>query len=82
MKLEIAPVAKNEMLIRRPVSEVFEAFVDPSITSRFWFTKGSERLESGKEVRWDWEMYKFSVQVKVREVEKDKANRGGVGRLR
>lgn len=60
------------MLIRRPVAEVFEAFVDPAITSRFWFTKGSGRLDRETEVRWDWEMYNFSVQVKVREVEKDK----------
>ena len=72
MELETAPVAKSEMLIRRPVSEVFEAFVDPAITSRFWFTKGSARLEPGREVTWDWEMYNFSVQVKVREVVKDK----------
>lgn len=68
MEVKTAPVAKSEMLIRRPVSEVFEAFVDPAITSRFWFTKGSGRLEPGKEIRWDWEMYNFSVQVKVREV--------------
>ena len=72
MKLEAAPVAKAEMLIRKPVAEVFEAFIDPAITSRFWFTKGSDRLEAGKEVRWDWEMYKFSVQVQVKEVEKNK----------
>src|SRR5688572_7807685 len=72
MECETAPVAKSEMLIRRPVAEVFEAFIDPAITSRFWFTKGSGRLEPGTEVRWDWEMYNFSVQVKVREVEKDK----------
>jgi uncharacterized protein YndB with AHSA1/START domain len=43
-----APVAVAEMLIRRPVAEVFEAFVNPDITSRFWFTKGSGRPESGK----------------------------------
>ena len=72
MNLETAPVAKSEMLIRMPVGDVFEAFVDPEITSRFWFTKGSGRLEPGKEVTWEWEMYNFSVQVKVREVEKDK----------
>ena len=71
MNFETAPVAKAEMLIRKPVGEVFEAFIDPAITSRFWFTKGSDRLEPGKEVRWDWEMYNFSVQVKVREVEQD-----------
>ena len=33
------------MLIRKPVAEVFEAFVDPDITAKFWFTKGSGRLE-------------------------------------
>ena len=72
MNFEKPPVAKAEMLIRKPVAEVFEAFVDPAITSRFWFTKGSGRLETGREVRWDWEMYNFSVQVQVKEVEQDK----------
>ena len=50
-------VVKAEMLIRRPVAEVFEAFVDPAVTTKFWFTKSSGRLEAGKRVRWDWEMY-------------------------
>jgi uncharacterized protein YndB with AHSA1/START domain len=66
------PVAKTEMLIRRPAAEVFEAFIDPAITSRFWFTKGSARLEAGKEVQWDWEMYNFSVPVRVKVVEQNK----------
>lgn len=72
MEVKTVPVGKAEMLIRKPVAEVFEAFVDPAITSRFWFTKGSGRLEAGREVRWDWEMYNFSVQVEVKEVEKNK----------
>jgi len=33
------------MLIRRPVAEVFEAFIDPDITTQFWFTRSSGRLE-------------------------------------
>ncbi len=41
-------VAKAEMLIRRPIAEVFEAFVDPAITARFWFSRGDARLEAGK----------------------------------
>jgi uncharacterized protein YndB with AHSA1/START domain len=72
MNLNQIPVAKTEMLIRRPVAEVFEAFVNPAITSKFWFTKGSGRLEAGKQIRWDWEMYGHSVQVDVKELEKDK----------
>jgi uncharacterized protein YndB with AHSA1/START domain len=71
MKVEKAPVARTEMLIRRPVAEVFEAFIDPAITSRFWFSKGSAKLEVGKEVRWDWEMYNFSVPVRVKAVEQN-----------
>jgi uncharacterized protein YndB with AHSA1/START domain len=65
------PVAKAEMLIRRPVAEVFEAFVNPDITSKFWFTKSSGRLEAGKQVIWDWEMYNFSVPVDVKAVEQN-----------
>lgn len=64
--------AKSEMLIRRPVTEVFEAFVNPEITSKFWFSKGSSRLEAGKQVQWDWEMYHASVQVDVRAIEQNR----------
>ena len=60
------------MLIRKPVAEVFEAFVDPAITTRFWFTKSSGRLEIGKQIRWDWEMYNASAQVSVIAVEQDR----------
>lgn len=67
-----APMAKAEMLIRKPVAAVFNAFVDPAVTSRFWFTKGSGRLEAGKTVQWDWEMYGFAMQIDVKVVEKNK----------
>ena len=66
------PIAKAEMLIRKPVADVFESFVDPAITSKFWFTKGSGRLEGGKQIRWDWEMYGHSVQVSVKAIEENK----------
>jgi uncharacterized protein YndB with AHSA1/START domain len=69
MDITAMPVVETAMLIRRPVAEVFEAFVDPEITSKFWFTRGSGRLEAGGTVRWDWEMYGHSVEVKVKAVE-------------
>lgn len=72
MEIKNVPIAKAEMQIRKPVAEVFEAFVDPGITSRFWFTKGSARLDAGQPVQWDWEMYKFSVEVKVKVIEQDR----------
>jgi uncharacterized protein YndB with AHSA1/START domain len=66
------PVANTGMLIRKPVAEVFEAFVDPAITSRFWFSHGSARLQAGRQVRWDWQMYDVSVQVAVKAIEQDR----------
>jgi uncharacterized protein YndB with AHSA1/START domain len=63
--------SKVEMLIRKPVNEVFEAFIDPSITTKFWFTKSSGRLEAGKRIRWDWEMYGVSAELDVIELEQN-----------
>lgn len=60
------------MLIRKPVAEVFEAFANPEITARFWFTKSTGRVEAGKHLTWTWEMYDISVQVNVKEVEAGK----------
>lgn len=60
------------MLIRKPVEEVFEAFIDPAITTKFWFTKSNGRLEKGKRIRWDWEMYGVSAELDVKEIEQNK----------
>ena len=64
-----APEARAGMLIRRPVAEVFEAFVDPAVTRRFWFSRGSGRLEPGARVHWDWEMYGVGSDVRVKAIE-------------
>lgn len=69
LKSTLAASMKTGMLIRRPAAEVFEAFANPDITTRFWFTRSSGRLEAGKQVQWDWEMYGVSVPVTVRAVE-------------
>jgi uncharacterized protein YndB with AHSA1/START domain len=61
--------ATVQMLIRRPAAEVFEAFINPEITTKFWFTKSSGRLETGKQIQWDWEMYGVSTQVDVKAIE-------------
>lgn len=59
---------ETQMLIRKPVAEVFRAFIDPAITSRFWFTHSSGMLEPGKTVTWEWRMYQVTTEVKVREI--------------
>jgi uncharacterized protein YndB with AHSA1/START domain len=69
LRLTQIPSVKVGMLIRRPPGEVFQALVDPAITTRFWFTGSSGRLEPGASIQWDWEMYGVSAKVLVREVE-------------
>lgn len=63
------PVVETQMLIRSPVAQCFEAFVNPDITTRFWFTKSSGRLEPGRKIRWDWEMFGVGDFLIVRALE-------------
>lgn len=65
---ERSPCIETQMLIRKPVSEVFEAFIDPEKTRHFWFTKGSGKLEKGATIVWEWEMYNVSADVYVKEI--------------
>jgi uncharacterized protein YndB with AHSA1/START domain len=62
------PTVETQMLIRKPVSTVFQAFIDPKITTNFWFTKSSGQLEAGKTIRWEWEMYSYSTNVLVKDI--------------
>ena len=69
--LKLATV-ETQMLIRKPVSQVFQAFIDPAITTNFWFTKSSGQLEAGKTVKWEWEMYGITTNVLTKEIISDK----------
>ena len=70
--LKQVPTSKTGMLIRKPIAEVFEAFINPDITTKFWFTKGSGKLEADKRVQWDWEMYGISIPVTAKVIEQNK----------
>jgi uncharacterized protein YndB with AHSA1/START domain len=71
LQLTHIPSVKVGMLIRRPPGDVFEAIVDPAITTKFWFTKSTGKLAPGADLQWDWEMYGASARVSVKEVEKN-----------
>ncbi|KCZ89450.1 SRPBCC family protein [Hyphomonas johnsonii] len=59
--------------ISRPVSEVFEAVVNPEKLSGYFTTGGAKgRLETGATVTWDFHDYPGAFPVHVVEVEKDK----------
>lgn len=69
LELLHVPAMKTGMLIRKPVDKVFEAFIDPEITTQFWFTRSSGRLEVDRPIQWDWEMYDISVPVTAKVIE-------------
>lgn len=58
-------IVNCQMLIRKPIDEVFEAFVDPNVTTKFWFTDSTGRLQKGQSVTWHWEMYNATINVNV-----------------
>ncbi|NSL85949.1 SRPBCC family protein [Chitinophaga solisilvae] len=58
-------ITETAMLIRKPVAQVYEAFIDPAVTTKFWFTKSTGRLDEHQEVEWTWEMYNVSSPAKV-----------------
>ena len=62
------PTVECQMMIRKPVTKVFQAFVNPEVTTKFWFTKSSGKLEKGKSAIWEWEMYGVSEKIEVVEL--------------
>ncbi|MFD9791982.1 SRPBCC family protein [Streptomyces sp. NPDC059070] len=64
-----APAAYACMMVRAPAAEAFRAFADPTVTTRFWYSKSSGPMVTGAEVRWEWETYGASADVRVQEAE-------------
>lgn len=60
-----AAMVEVQMRIRKPVEQVFQAFIDPEFTTRFWFTHASGKLQAGQSVEWKWAMYGVSTTVWV-----------------
>ena len=72
LHLTRVPITETGMLIRKPVGEVFEAIVNPDITTKFWFTRSSGRLAVGRPIRWDWQMYDISIEVTPRMIDNNR----------
>jgi len=72
METSEQPVVKMSMRIRKPVAEVFEAFANPDITTKFWFNRATGgRLEPGKTVQWHWDIFDATAEVDVKAIEKN-----------
>lgn len=66
------PTVTAQMLIRKPAAEVFRAFIEPDITTHFWFTSSSGPLKEGTTVTWKWEMYDASTEVRTEKIITDR----------
>ena len=62
---DCAPVVEVDMLIRRPVEEVYEAFADPDRITKFWLARSSGRLERGERVTWVFKVAGAQTEVNV-----------------
>ncbi|MCG2607367.1 SRPBCC domain-containing protein [Acinetobacter sp. SM34] len=61
-------VIETQMLIRKPVAEVFHAFIEPEITSKFWFTSSTGHLIENRTVDWYWEKYEITTSVYIEQL--------------
>jgi uncharacterized protein YndB with AHSA1/START domain len=63
---------KVALQILKPVNEVFEAIVDPAKMSNYFISKGSSRMENGKEITWKFPEFDMKVPIKVDKIDKNK----------
>jgi uncharacterized protein YndB with AHSA1/START domain len=63
---------KVAIQILKPVSEVFEAIVDPEKMANYFIGKGSGRMEKGKEIEWKFPEFDMQFPITVGKIEKDK----------
>ncbi|WP_424237806.1 SRPBCC family protein [Bhargavaea ginsengi] len=62
----------TKMKIDKPVSEVFEAFVDPSRIGGFWFSSSSERWEEGKVITLRYDEYEAQGEIYITKIDLNK----------
>ncbi|WEK20678.1 MAG: SRPBCC domain-containing protein [Candidatus Pedobacter colombiensis] len=63
---------KVAIQISKPVSEVFEAIVDPDKMSNYFISKSNGRMETGKALIWHWPEFDQGSEVLVDKIENDK----------
>ena len=60
--------AKATIAIQKPVSEVFEAIVDPDMMQNYFISKSSGRMEVGKEIFWSFPEFEGSYPLTTTEI--------------
>ena len=60
--------AKATIGIQKPVSEVFEAIVDPDMMHNYFISKSSGRMQVGKEIFWSFPEFEGSYPLTTTEI--------------
>ena len=62
---------KTAIQILKPVNEVFEAIVDPNKMSNYFISKSSGRLETGKQIMWQFPEFDMEFPIRVGKIIRD-----------
>lgn len=62
---------KTALRVAKPVSDVFEAIVDPQKMANYFIARGSGRIEEGKTVEWSFPEMEGAFPVNVKKVVHD-----------
>lgn len=65
--------AKTALQIQKPIEEVFEAIVNPEKMTKYFISESSGRMETGKELTWEFGDFPGKFPVKIIEVQPDKS---------
>jgi uncharacterized protein YndB with AHSA1/START domain len=71
MKDQILEI-KAALQILKSADIVFEAIVDPLKMKNYFISSGSERMEDGKQIMWQFPEFDMEFPVQVSKIEKDR----------
>jgi uncharacterized protein YndB with AHSA1/START domain len=57
-------IASSTIQIQKPVEEVFEGIIDPSIMTKYFISESTGRMEPGKELTWKFPEFPEKFPVK------------------
>lgn len=63
---------KAALQTQKPPHEVFEAIVDPAKMSNYFISKGSGRMDEGKQIMWQFPEFDLEFPIRVGKIEQDK----------
>ena len=64
--------SKAALQIQKPIDEVYEAIVNPSIMTKYFISESSGRLDSKKEIRWKFPEFKGTFPITNIKTDKNK----------